>query len=438
MRSRRLNRHGDTGVRPSAGTRRLRSAISLLTAFLLACAGVAVSTGTAQAAAPDSHSPATWSMDQSRARWAGAYSLAAAHDVVALQEVPSVPPSAARYQDTTNGVDHYVWQEGPRGPERHLYILRTPSRNLGMVTSWVPDDVLNISSVYRPALGVINRADDILFASVHASARGGSDSGVLLRLVAATAAVNNVTNWAAIGDFNIDPRSLWVLRPPADFRLYNADQPTHMNGSEYDYMVANLTTDRWQATVRPNPGSDHWPVEFGSLQGAAGPRSFTTHVHSTHMLLNVDHGNPNNDTHVVQSRESGDAAHWWLAPLDRSNPAGRPLYRIMSTDAKKCVDVDNGQDSKEGDYLEMQVCHGSEGDPDGGGYLHDTQNFTVEQPAAHYPNLTVIRNQATGYYVAIDDNSIRDGAWVIQTSYDTNGPTFPVNNETFYLHPTPQ
>ncbi|MGW2388479.1 RICIN domain-containing protein [Streptomyces lydicamycinicus] len=433
-----LIRHDGTDVRQSGRTRRLRSAVSLLVAFLLACAGIATSTGTAQAAAPDSHRPATWNMDQSRARWTGAYELAITHDVVALQEVPSTPPHAARHQGTVNGVDHYLWQEGERGEERHLYILRTPSRNLGMITSWTPDDVLNITSVYRPALGVIDRADGIMFASVHASSRQGGDSGRLLWEVALEAAAEGIAHWAAIGDFNIAPESIGRLFPPGNYRVYNPGQPTHVNGSEYDYMVANLTTDRWQATVRSNPGSDHWPVRFGALLGAAGPRSFTMEAQHSDLLLNVDHGNSANGTHVVQSQDHGEASRWFLRPLHRTNPPGQPLYRLVSATGYKCLDVHNGQHSKDGDYLEIDTCHLPDGSPEPGGYLHDTQNFTVEHPVAHQPNMTVLRNQATGDYVSISGNSTRDGAWAIQSPYETGSGSYPVGNETFYLHPTPQ
>lgn len=68
MHTHRVIRHDGTDVRQPVRARRLRSVISLLVAFLLACAGIVASTGTAQAASPDSHQPATWNMNQSRAR----------------------------------------------------------------------------------------------------------------------------------------------------------------------------------------------------------------------------------------------------------------------------------------------------------------------------------------------------------------------------------
>ncbi|MYX97444.1 hypothetical protein GT045_22155 [Streptomyces sp. SID486] len=131
MRLLRLTRHNGMGARQPGETPRSRTVVSAFVAFLLACAAVAASTGTAQAASPDSHRPATWNMNQSRARWAKVTELARTHDVVALQEVPATPSTGATHQGSVNGVEHYVWQTG--GEERQLYILRTPSRNLGMV-----------------------------------------------------------------------------------------------------------------------------------------------------------------------------------------------------------------------------------------------------------------------------------------------------------------
>ncbi|MFD3424262.1 hypothetical protein [Streptomyces decoyicus] len=53
--------------------------------------------------------------------------------------------------------------------------------------------------------------------------------------------------------------------------------------------------------------------------------------------------------------------------------------------------------------------------------------------------MTVLRNQANGDYVSISGNSTREGAWAIQTPYESSGGgSYPVGNETFYLHPTPR
>ena len=144
-----------------------------------------------------------------------------------------------------------------------------------MITTWEPNTVLEVPSVYRPALAIIDRASSTLIASVHASSDGGIDAGALLRRVAYAAASNGVAHWVAIGDFNRSPHTVAAFAPPDGTRIYNPAQPTHASGGELDYMASNVFTERWQATVAPNTNSDHWPVHFGALLAAAGPRSVT-------------------------------------------------------------------------------------------------------------------------------------------------------------------
>ncbi|MGW2231448.1 RICIN domain-containing protein [Streptomyces formicae] len=409
--------------------------MAVLATLLLTCAGLVAGSGTAQAANPDSHVAATWNMQAGPDRWAGAYNLSRTHDVVALQEVPQGRPAGSYYQGMVNGVEHYLWVQGDNGPLRHLYILRTTTRDLGMVTAWQPDNVLAIPGVYRPALGVVNRADGILFASVHAASGGGNDAGSLLRRIAETAFLQGFLDWAALGDFNRSPQDLPALGLPSGARIYNGGQATQQSGNELDYMVSDVDTDRWQASVLPNYGSDHWPIRFGALQASAGPAELTIHADNSDRLLDVYQGGSANGTHVIQYHDNGaDNQRWYLRWLGILGDTGKPMYKIVSKQTGKCVDVANGQSSHAGDYLNIWDCHPLVGGP--GGPRRDTQNFTLEHPNPTFPNLTVLRDNSTGLYANINRNETGDGAWVIQWPYQL-GPNWPnpAANEIFYLHP---
>ncbi|MDF3290137.1 hypothetical protein [Streptomyces silvisoli] len=441
MHAHRTLRRGGADVPVPGRLRRLRSLAGLLTAFLLACAGLIASSGTAQAA-PDDHTMATWNMNQSPDDWRDAYNIARVHDVVALQEVPIRVPAGAVRQPDVNGVEHYLWQEGTRGPERHLYILRPGGsvRNMGMITSWEPDDVFNIPSVNRPALAVLNRADDILIASLHARTRGGSDVGALLQRIEFAAARSNVGHWAALGDYNRAPATIRQLTyQPANMHIYNPGRPTHRSGGEWDYMITNFTTDRFQATVDTGRLSDHWPVYFHALQAAAGPTPFSMEAENSHLLLRAAGNTPENGAHVYQSQDDfATHSRWILRSINRINWLGQELYRIENlSDSNLCMDVEFGQQSHVGDYLNITTCHKVDGSPEPGGYLRDTQNFTLDHPDPLFPNLTMLHDNATGLYASILGNSTRDGAGAVQDRYHTHQWPDPDANETFYLHPIP-
>ncbi|MEU7581611.1 hypothetical protein AB0B50_28875 [Streptomyces sp. NPDC041068] len=179
------------------------------------------------------------------------------------------------------GARVYRRQPSGRDPVRYLHVLDQQSQNLGIITSWWPDDVLEVPGVYRSALAVGTDTDGVLFASVHASANGGSDAASLVRRVAQAAYNEVYPSWAVLGDFNRSPGGLSISGIPAGSYIYNPGQATQHSGNELDYMVANVRTDNWQGTVGANAGSDHWPVRFGSMRGAAEPRELTIHPENT-------------------------------------------------------------------------------------------------------------------------------------------------------------
>jgi hypothetical protein len=383
---------------------------------------------------PDSHRPATWNMQISASRWSAVYNLSQLHSVVALQEVPSRPPAGAVATGRRIGnVVEYRWRQGSRGPLRYLYILPQRSRNLGMVTSFRANRFFELGNVYRSLLAVVDNNTNMMFASAHASATGGNDAASLV-----TRARNRATasgwDWAVLGDFNRDPQRL--ARPAGTF-LYNAGQATQQSGGELDYMVSNVETENWQATVGVNQGSDHWPVYFGSLRAAAGQRVRVVTIHSASNggVLDVLGGGNDDGTTVGIYHYHNGMNQLWSVNFERYI-AGRVLYRIVSQITgiggpfNKCLDVNNGQQSHDGDYLNIWTCHQPNGQPAPGGPTRDTQNFTLEHPDRFQPNLTMIRDNGTNEYANVLGNAQGDGRVVGQWPYQRGA-----SNEYFYLHP---
>lgn len=410
----------------------LRRLGAVLAAILMLCTFLVTGAGTAQAADPDTHRAATWNMQNGRDRWAGAYALAQTNSVVALQEVPDTQPAASTYIGMRGGARVYEWRESSRHPVRYLHILDQQSQNVGIVTSWWPDDVLEVAGVYRSALAVGSRADNVLFASIHASANGGSDAASLVGRVSQAAANATYQNWAVLGDFNRNPYALHNSYLPQGTRIYNPGQATQRSGGELDYLVSNVDTDNWQATVGVNAGSDHWPVHFGSMRGGAEPRELTIHPeNSDSRVLDVYEGQDRNGSHVIIYDPNGASNQRWRLFHVGTGSNGEPMYRVVSSDSNKCLDLQNGLASRPGNYLNIWECHNVNGVPDP---QRDTQNFTLEHPNPALPNLTMLRNNATGLYANIDGGRTGNGTWVIQWP-DQIGQ-YPVDNETFYLHPT--
>jgi cytolethal distending toxin subunit B len=427
------NRSIDVGGHAFAHLRR-----SLVVAVVASIALMLVASGAAYAQnPPDSHSPATWNMQISASRWISVYNLSQFHSVVALQEVPSRPPAGARATGRRVGnVVEYRWQQGRRGPLRYLYILPQRSRNLGMVTSFRADRFFELGNVYRSLLAVYDGDTNMMFASAHASATGGNDAASLVTR-ARNRATANGWNWAVLGDFNRDPTR---LARPAGTYLYNAGQATQQSGGELDYMISNIQTDNWQATVGVNQGSDHWPVYFGSLRAAAGQtvRVVTIHNASNGGVLDVlgDGNGQNNDGETVGVYRFHDGINQLWSVQQQFYIAGRVLYRILSQISgiggpfDKCLDVNHGQLSHAGDYLNIWTCHGHYGEPTPGGPTRDTQNFTLEHPDRYQPNLTMIRDNATDEYANVLGDAQGDARTVGQWPYQAGA-----RNEYFYFHP---
>jgi hypothetical protein len=205
-------------------------------------------------------------------------------------------------------------------------------------------------------------------------------------------------------------------------------------------MVSNIQTDNWQATVGVNQGSDHWPVYFASLRAATGQpvQVVTIHNASNGGVLDVlgDDSGANRDGEMVGVYHFHNGQNQLWSVQQQFYIAGRVLYRILSQISgiggpfDKCLDVNDGQQSHAGDYLNIWTCHGHHGQPTPGGPTRDTQNFTLEHPDRYQPNLTMIRNNATNQYANVLGDAQGDARTVGQWPYQAGAP-----NEYFYLHP---
>ncbi|MFD7169793.1 ricin-type beta-trefoil lectin domain protein [Streptomyces violascens] len=301
-------------ARPPGRARRLRSLLSLLTAFLLACAGIVTATGTARAVNGDGTSPfATYNMHGSDngSRWTSEVApLAATNQVVALQEVGAGPPLPAHDNDRSefqqirltpnrapqpSSVQRVTWAGGPNGSNRYVYFLQTDPRrvagtdldtwdggqmNLAFVTDTPADQVRVLENpAYnpdpnapnnryraRPLLGL--RFGNTWYWNTHAR---GEDVQQLLGQVRDFAATDG-RNWVLAGDFNVnilhrsdDEARNQSLHLRAEEALLRTGQPTYIGGdtpSELDYAITRGVPGGFTATVPRGGGSDHVPVEF--------------------------------------------------------------------------------------------------------------------------------------------------------------------------------
>ncbi|MFC5187598.1 RICIN domain-containing protein [Actinomadura harenae] len=412
-------------MRALVGPRRI---VALLAAVLLALglASAVAEKARAQQNPGDTHRPATWNIQVGRDRWAGVYNLMNLHDVVALQEVPNIPPTAAVFTGRRLGaLSEYRWQEGGRGRVVYLYILTTGSRNLGMATTWRADDIAVVNSVYRPMLAVVNHTTNTMFASAHASASGGGDAATLVRR-AADWANSRGYQWAVMGDFNRAPGTF--ARPGGSY-LYNAGQATQQSGGELDYMVSNVYTENWQASVLRNQGSDHWPVGFSSFQAASNVYpSVSISSDSNGGVLDVLGGTASNGAHVGVYPDHGGTNQRWQLRFLGPEPGPRN-YRLLSDLGDWCLDVDNGLNSTVGSYNNVWQCHATNGEPETEHWYQDTQNFNLSHPYRGEPDRYRIEDHSTGMYLNILGNSHSAGAQVGQYWFQWQ------DNEYFHIHP---
>lgn len=348
---------------PPSRARRLRAHLSLLTAFLLACAGIATATSAARAVNGDGTSPfATYNMHGSDngSRWTSEVErLAATNQLVALQEAGAGPPLPAHDNDRTefqqirltpnrspqpSSVQRVTWAGGPNGSNRYVYFLQTDPRrvagtnldtwdggqmNLAFVTDTPADQVYVLENpAYNPDPNAPNnryRARPLLglrFGSTwywNTHARGEDVQGLLgqVRDFMGTPGQRG-RNWVLAGDFNVnilnrtdDEARNQSLHLRADEALLRTGQPTYIGGdtpSELDYAITRGVPGGFTATVPRGGGSDHVPVEFARTPP---PVRAPLPSHVFHSVLASPTGgllqeNPNRSITIGDARYNGN------------------------------------------------------------------------------------------------------------------------------------
>ena len=209
-----------------------------------------------------------------------------AANIVLIQEAgASGPPGARTLAPITigqNTVQHFEWdpESSSRGGGPYqVYFLQTDDNggtavggrvNIAIVTHDVPDEigvVANPVDAGRDALGV--RFGTNWYFSLHGLSRGPSDSAALVNAIATQVRSQNPSyTYTVGGDFNLEPASLTV---PAGARILAPRQATHQSGGTLDYFVTNDPTSpaTGPLVLDNRGGSDHWPVQLGTMQAAA-------------------------------------------------------------------------------------------------------------------------------------------------------------------------
>lgn len=305
----------------------------------------------ARAAAQD-YLMATWNMQRKSEVWVNAGNLARENAVVALQEVPLSPPAQAQRVNNPAlpaNIEQYDWTVS-RGVERHLYILRTINLSIGIITSFVPSEIVELPAAlngWRSGLAVTNAADSMLFASIHAASGSGFDVSDLLAEASRTAGSRNLANWAVLGDFNRAPDTITV---PAGARVHSqVARPgapivgTQLSGNELDYMVSNVQTpdNRWDARVGLNYASDHYQVTFGRMAAAAQPVAvkFRNTQSATAKVLEMYSLYPSTSANVTQSTWRHSLDQVWQTQRSVSL-AGRVYSQLKGMNGGKCLDTE--------------------------------------------------------------------------------------------------
>ncbi|MEV1069584.1 hypothetical protein [Streptomyces sp. NPDC050263] len=279
----------------------------------------------------------------------------AGYNIIALQEAGPRPPAASRlvwtsrYLGETNAwagwrVQEYEWDPFPRSVNLpwHIYWLRTDFGgnrvNLAIITPFDSPEVFLVPPAFygrnglpssRPALGI--RVDQTLFFTVHAmSGNGAGNDGP--DLLSRIAGVAGTRQWAAMGDWNREPRNLVVRR---GWHKYTAGRPTHINTNpgpntvnrELDYMVSNARITGYGGYAH-GYSSDHLSVAFNRMAANADVQLLNAHDGNRAWQFATDLG----QTYmVVGNTTAGKYGHF------RLQPRGSGFYRIYNNTTKLCL-----------------------------------------------------------------------------------------------------
>ncbi|KOU34452.1 hypothetical protein ADK54_40495 [Streptomyces sp. WM6378] len=378
--------------------------------------------GTAIAKNLEEHHPVSYNMEGGQGgdvtpKWSNdVLQLTRGHDVVAIQEAGPIPPmdrnGIFHWQENirANGhtVYHYLRNFGtPDSPVlRHVYFLETDPAghrvNLAFVTHDAPtDDQVWVTAPTLPnsraSLGV--RFGQTIFNNVHGLARGhGPDIPGQIEVIDRDQRRAGY-DYAVLGDFNRDPDSLHG-RLPADTHVYRPGVTTHLNGGEWDYMVASRGVPLYTGHAMNGISADHLPVEFGAipLRGAAFSLG-NYHSYSARgaeRILDIDRERPDNGTHILlyDNHHAGNQAFEFI-------PGGGGAFWIGNPVTHKCLDMRRGQNTGPGDWLNEWSC------------LHQSsQKWRVEYWKTD-PGAAAIINEQTGDCLDVSREQNRNGSWAV-------------------------
>ncbi|MFI5783875.1 RICIN domain-containing protein [Nocardia sp. NPDC051570] len=368
----------------------------------------------------EDHHPVTYNMQGGQGgdvtpKWANDIpQLTRNHDVVALQEAGPIPPQDPngrlfRYQNqvTINGhvIYHYLRNFGtPSRPiDRHVYFLETDPNghrvNLAFVTTdppttfWATDSAITTA---RPSFGV--QFGNTVFNNLHGLSGSGNDIQSLLRNIDAGQR-SSARDWVAMGDFNRLPQDL-AGRLPANSHIYRPGVPTHMGGSEFEYMASSRSVPLYTAHAMTGISADHLPVEFGVLRPQArGPFEFGNY-HSYgggERVIGIQGASSSNGTHInVYDNRTSDDQKWEFIPQSNGT------YAIASTLTHKCLDMNKGAHTGNGDWVNEWPCDA---------------NLTTQQWKVHYwtqdPGAAAIINAYTNDCLDVSREENYSGSWTV-------------------------
>ncbi|MGQ4358392.1 hypothetical protein [Streptomyces sp. SAS_272] len=335
--------------------------LPMLAVAMLAGMLVTLATPEPASAAVEDYRPATYNMQGGGNKWTTDIPqiLNNGYNVVSLQETGPRPPGSAvlewtsRYLSDNNQwagwrVQRWRWRPQGQSHDWHIYWVRTDFSNSSRVNiAILTDQAVNQVHIARPAfygnnglptsrpaLGIT--AGNTLFFSVHALASGGGDGAGLLQSISAIAG-NRI--WAAMGDWNREPRNL-TTRP--GWHRYITGAATHQGGRELDYMVSNERIAGYGGVAR-GFGSDHFAVMFRRL--AANADVYLRNAHDGNRYLEVGDwiGNSVTNGHPYPDRNANESFKFV--------PRGNGLYNI-TTSRGFCLDANFGD-------LRQYGCDGS-------------------------------------------------------------------------------
>ncbi|MEU3619729.1 endonuclease/exonuclease/phosphatase family protein [Streptomyces sp. NPDC006872] len=243
-----------------------------------------------------SYRPATYNMQGGGGGGANKWTtdipriLREGYNVVALQEAGPIPPGRFNGMTPLLGehenwsgwtVQEYVWRPPGQTTDWYIYYMRTDFGgnrvNLAFLSHEQAHDIRCVLPIRwgnnglpqtRPVLGIT--LGNTRFYTVHAAASRNNESPELVQAIAADA---HDHPWAAIGDWNMDPNVLPIVRGQ---HRYTTGEATQQSGGELDYMVTNERMAGYGG-VRIGMASDHYAIGFRGIAAEAGVQLLNAH-----------------------------------------------------------------------------------------------------------------------------------------------------------------